>query len=251
MLLCKEMVNKQIVFFCALLYVSICTCKAQFSIGIDAGYNYNHLNTDIQNIKFSKITSEGGYSTGLQINYSLTKILSLQTGIDLLQKNYSFTRTGKYTGIYETFTNSYLQIPIAVKLRIFEKKNFQIFFKTGVYGAYWAFAKVNGTTLNIFNSTNTINSDRKIIQYLSITDYSENYQFNDAKDNRHEFGLNTGICIHYALNRKYLVLIESSYFQSFTDQQKKYMVMQFSKINQTLSISIGCLMTFPNLKKGR
>ncbi len=242
------MINKQIVFFCALLFVSICTCEAQLSVGVVAGYNYNHLITDIKNREFTKNTIERGYCTGLQINYSLTNLLSLQTGIDLLQKNYSFTRTGEYTGVYETFTNSYIQLPIAVKLRLLEKRKFQIFLKAGVYGAYWAYANVKGTTLNIFNSTHTISNEGQIIQYLSLTDYSEKYQFNDTKDNRYEFGLNSGISIQYALNRKYSALIESNYFQSVTDQQKHYMINQISKINQTLCISIGCIITFSDKK---
>ena len=249
MLLLKEMNNKIIIFFVALLFVTICKVKSQISIDVGAGYSYNHLNTDISNREFTKTTNESGYSTSLQLNYSLNKILSLQTGVDLLQKSYSFTRTGAYTGVYETFTNTYIQIPFVAKLKIFEMTRFQIHFNAGVYGAYWTFAMVNGVLPNIFNSSNSVGKDGQIIQYLSLTNYSEKYQFNSTKDNRIELGLTTGISICYELNSKYSAFIEPSYYQSLNDQQKKYMVNQVPKINQTLCISIGFSIKLPASKK--
>lgn len=248
MLLCNGMFNKQVIFFIALLLVTTSIIKGQFFVGFDVGYNYNHLNTDISDRDYTKNTNENGYCIGLQFNYHLINLLSLQTGVGILQKNYSFTRTENYLGVHETFTNSYLQVPLTLQIRIFEKKKFQIFFNIGFYEAYWTFANVNGAIPNIFNTTSTIRNDGQIVQYLSLTNYSEKYQFNSLKDNRFESGLITGISINYDLNNKYSAFIESNYYQSLTDQQKKYMINQISKINQTLCISIGCLMKFSTNK---
>jgi hypothetical protein len=236
-----------IAFIIVILFVQ--PSKSQFSVGVDAGYAYNHLNTDISNRAFTKNINKNGYSSGLQINYNISNLLCLQTGIGFLQKNYSYTRTGVYLGVYETFTNSYFQMPINVQLKILKIKKFKLFIKAGIFGAYWAFAKVNGAMPNIFNSTNTIGNDGQIVQYLSLTVYSEKYQFNGTKDNRFEFGLSTGISIYYELNNKYSVFIETSYYQSLIDQQKNYMINQVSKANQTLCFSIGSLMTLPGNKK--
>ena len=223
--------------------------QAQFSIGFDLGYDYNHLNTPVSNKIFTKNTNIGGYSSSFQINYNFNNLFSLKTGFGLLQKNYSFTRTGDYLGVYETFTNFYFQVPINVQLKIIEIRKFKLFVFGGIFSAYWAFAKVHGATPNIFNSTNTVGNDGQIIQYLTLANYSEKYQFNAIKDKRFEFGFVTGLSINYGLNSNFSIFLEPKYYQSLTDQQKQYMVNQVPKINQTLCISIGCLMKLPSNKK--
>ena len=218
--------------------------SAQFSAGFTGGYSYNHLSTDISNSLYTRNKSQGGYSLGLTCYYAFSEMISLQSGAGLIQKNYSFKRTGKYTGIYETFTNGYIQVPFTVQFKIFEEKKVTVFLNAGIYCAYQAYSKVKGTTPGIFNSVDSVTTDGQIIQYLSFVNYSEDYHFNNKRDNRLEFGFGMGAEIHYALSRKYSVLIQSVYFQSVTDQQRKYMINQRTRINQTFSLSMGCMIRF-------
>ena len=234
--------------FCFLL-IFTCIIKAQFSAGIVIGYSNNHLNTDISNRTFTQNTSSAGFNLGFLFKYNYTYMFSFESGMNLLQKNYSFIRTDNYKGVYETFTNTYLQLPITAKIKIFEERKFKVFFNNGIYGAYWLFAKVKGTTPNIFNTSANLGSDGQIIQYLSLSSYSEKYQFNNDKDNRFEFGLQTGIAIEYKINNKYSISFECKYYHSLTDQQKEYMIEQISKFNQTFSISVGFLLKFPKTEK--
>ena len=233
--------KKFISFLLSLLVVSFAG-KAQFSVGVSGGYSNNHLNTDISNRVYTTNTNGNGFSADLQINYNLSNRISLQSGLGLVQKNYSFIRTGDYQGVFETFTNTYLQLPLTARVKILEKKKLRILFNIGVYEAYWTFAHVHGATPNILNSTNSTNSSGQMVQYTNIDNYSEKYQFNTIKDNRFEFGLTAGISIQYAINNKYSIFIEPDYYQSLTDQQKKYMINQIPNINQTFRVSMGFIM---------
>ncbi|HEY4788607.1 MAG TPA: porin family protein [Bacteroidales bacterium] len=241
--------NVKFYCICIIILIVSLSIKAQYSIGLDGGYSYNHLNTKISNRGFTNNKNESGFNADMQINYDLYNFLRLNTGISLTQKNYSLVRDGEYLGEYETFTNTYFQIPVTIQLEIFKIKEFEFSIKTGLYGAYWAFAKVNGAIPNIFSSTDIVGNNGQIVQYLSFVKYSEKYQFNKTKDNRFEFGLKTGIGINYPFHKKYSLLAEFNYVQSITDQQKRYMVNQTQKFNETFSISVGCLIKLTNKKK--
>jgi hypothetical protein len=233
------------IFFLAVSHV----CIAQFSIGLESGYSYNHLNTNISNRDFTENNNKSGYGLGVRIKYDFTSLFSIMIDVGYIQKNYSFDRTDNYEGIHETFTNVYLHIPLRNEIRIFEKGNFKTYFNYGIYLAYWLTAKETGIIPNIYNSTSEVGSDGQITQYFSFTSYSSNYNLNTLRDNRFEFGLVSGLDISYTLNNKYSIFLEASFYQSLTDQQKKYMVNQISKINQTFCISIGCMIKLPFNKK--
>lgn len=222
--------------------------NAQLSIGYEVGYSYNHLSTDISNKTFTKNTINRGYCTNLQINYGFSSFFLLQTGIGLIQKNYSFVRTDKYKGVSETFTNSYLQLPFTVQLIVINKGKFKVILNNGFYYAYWLFANIKGYIPNIYNTTNEIDPDGETIQNFSLTYYSDKLQLSNTKDNQFEFGFITGLNFDYSLNNKHSIYFELNYYQSVTDQQKKYMINQISKKNQTLCISVGYLMRITSEK---
>jgi hypothetical protein len=222
-----------------ILFSTLFSIKAQFSIGINAGYNINHLETNISNRSYTKNTNENGYNYGLKLSYHLTHVLNMQTGLDLMQKNYSVIRTGDYLGIYEIFDNSYFQIPITAQFKLFGIRRMSFLINTGVYGAYWFYSKITGTIPNILNSTETISNDGQITQNLTLTNFVEKYQFNSKVDNRFEYGFNTGLELNYKVNNNHSIFGGLNFYQSLTDQQKKYMVNQISKRNQTLCIAIG------------
>lgn len=232
----------------ALLISSI--CNAQFSVKINGGISNNHLITDISNQTFTNNVCEIGYSVGFLVKYNFTRIIGLETGICWIQKNYSFKRTENYSGIFDKYTNNYMQIPFTLQIKILEKKKYQIFFNNGIFTSYWAHAKVNGITPNSFNTTNQLNIDGQCVQSFYLTTYSNKYDFNTTKDNRFEFGLQTGIVLQYSIKKETGFFLEYRFLQSLTDIQKKYMTNQTSKINQTSLISVGFLLKF-NAKNKR
>lgn len=236
-------------FLLAYEFININYISAQTSIGLNGGYTNNCMNTDIANRAYSHQVNLGGYSLGILYKKPISKVFALQTGLELLQKNYSFERTESYTGIYENYNNTYFQLPLMGEIDVFKRKKFNVALNAGVFGAYWIYAKVNGVTPNVFNTTNQLDADGKGIQNFNLTNYSEEYQFNKQKDNRFEFGLLTGINMQYNANEKNGFFIECLYYQSLTDIQKKYMENQVSKINQTFQVSVGFLLKLNSHKK--
>jgi hypothetical protein len=249
MLLKKNIKYKFFILIMIWECVSINRLNAQTSIGVKGGYTNNCLNTSIMGRSYTHQVNLGGYSFGVFCERSVSRIFAVRADIELIQKNYSFQRTEKYKGIYEDYYNTYCQLPVILQVDVFKRKKFNIALNTGVFGAYWIYAKVNGVTPNVFDTTNQLDEDGKGTQNFNLTNYSEKYQFNKQKDNRFEFGLLTGINIQYDANEKNGFFIECLYYQSLTDIQKKYMENQVSNINQTLQVSVGFLLKLNSHKK--
>ncbi|PQV59980.1 outer membrane protein with beta-barrel domain [Sediminibacterium magnilacihabitans] len=222
--------------------------STQISIGLESGYSNNHLSTDISNRLFTTNKNGNSIGIGCLLKYDITKRVEIQTGLNLIGKEYSYSRNGNFAGIYETFKNFYFQIPIIVAFKFYEKKKTSVFLNTGLFGAYWAFAKVNGRVPNIFNSRDSININGEPSQYIQLYNYSEKYRFNTIKDNRVEFGWIMGLCVDYQFNKKYSAFIACNYYQSLSDQQKNYMYNQTPRYNQTAFISLGCLLSIKKRK---
>ncbi|HEY4788494.1 MAG TPA: outer membrane beta-barrel protein [Bacteroidales bacterium] len=229
-------------------WISTNYTTAQISVGVIGGYTNNCMNTDMANLAYTRQVNLGGYSFGILYKKTLSKVFALQAEFQLVQKNYSFERNGSYKGIFEDFYNTYLQLPLRGQLDILRRKKISIALNAGVFGAYWVFTKVNGVAPNVFNTTNQVDATGEDIQNFYLTKYSEVYRFNSKKDNRFEFGLHTGVTLQYDANEKNGFFMEYIYYHSLSDTQKKYMVNQVSKVNQTSLVSVGFLMKF-NSKK--
>ncbi len=217
------------------------TSNAQLSLGISSGYTRNSLYTAISNENGTKIQNRDGGYLGLFIMHDVMSFLSVRSGIDLIQKNYRFAGTDYSKGSFETFKNLYVQLPVTLQLKIFEKKRLSLGYNLGLYAGYWVDAHVKGAIPNVFDTSNAIGNDGEPVQYFSYTTYSEKYQFSTVKDNRFEFGLHTGASIYYKLNSQHSVFLNLEFYQSITDQQKKYMANQIGRKNQTFCISLGYL----------
>lgn len=168
------MISKSLFFISCILIIFSTSVKSQFSTGVTIGYSNNQLSTDISNRTFTRNKNYGGFCMELIFGNSLSRLVSFRTGIGFLQKNFSFKRTDKYAGVFETFTNSYIQFPLVGQIKIIEIKRLCVSLSTGFYGAYWAYAKVCGATPNIFDSSYGFDDDGQMVQYLSLTSYSEN-----------------------------------------------------------------------------
>jgi len=233
-----------------LLLLLVCDCiginhiSAQTAIGVKCGYTDNYINADLSNREYTHLENMGGYSLGIIYKKTITNIFALKAELGLIQKNYRVERSESYTGIYENYHNSYFQLPLTGQIDIFKRPKFSIALNGGAYCAYWVYAKVNGVTPNVFDTSNQLVADGQGTQNFYLTSYSEKYNFNKFKDNRFEFGLQTGGTLQYSINEKHSFFLEYNYYQSFSDIQKKYMVNQKSRINQTFLLSAGFLLRF-------
>lgn len=242
------MVSKKFFFELILLFV-IKNCYSQFLFGLKAGLSNNMIKTSITNRSYTILSSELGYVVGIKTSQKFSNNLSIESELDLIQKNYSLKRTEKYTGIYDKYKNTFLQFPLDLKYQIIKFRKLKTMFVTGCFISYWITSELSGFVPNVFNTTNTIKDNGEITQNFLIEHYSEKYHFNRKKDNRFEFGLNFGVSIGYDLNEKCMLLLDCYYFYSLTDLQKKYMINQVPKSNRTVLFGVGCLLKYPQKKK--
>lgn len=220
---------------------------AQYYWGVKGGVNQNSISTDISNRAFTETKSMTGINIGLIVKHQFKDWLSLQVDPNFITKNYSINRTGIYEGIYQSYKNSYFQLPVSVQVNV-QKKNIVGFLCAGVYGAYWAFGKIKGAVPNILDISDSVGPNGQIIETLGVTTFSEKYEFDSRKDRRFEFGWLADVGIGYIVNEKYNLFIEARYYHSISDQQKPYMENQVGKYNNTPGFSVGILIPFDNKK---
>src|SRR5438309_2122736 len=97
-----------IVMFLFLCCLSL-TVKAQFSFGIEGGYNKNYLYTNASNLAFTTYDPVSGFSVGVPLQYTFSEWFSVMADPNYIQKNYQVSRSGYFRGIYHTNTNGYIQ----------------------------------------------------------------------------------------------------------------------------------------------
>jgi len=221
---------------------------AQALIGIKAGYTDNYMNTDLSGRNYTQIMDRRGYGLGINCKVCISPNIAVQAELELMQKNYSYKRTDKFKGIYQDYNNAYLQIPLMAQIKFFEGPRISVALNGGLFGAYWIYAKTVGVIPNVFDTKNQIGKEWGNVQEFFLTKYDEEYQFDGSRDNRFEYGVKTGLFLQYDLDRKFVFFVEYSYYHSFSDIQKKYMLNQTTKMNQTFLMAVGLFYRF-NIRK--
>jgi hypothetical protein len=223
-----------LLFFITIAFIA----KAQNSIGLEAGISAGRIATNISNRVSTSVDYDMGYSVDVPLQFKLKNWLYLQTIPNITQKNYFLDRTDSLAGAYAGFINTYVQLP--VELKAVYGKRLQFFGDAGFYAAYWVSAKQKGVVPNIFGVEPPNSNGYAIIQYVG---YDEKYSFNSKKDNRLELGWVAGAGAQYHLNNKYMLIASARFYQSLSDQQKKY-INEIPKYNQTFTFTAGAMMSF-------
>ncbi len=221
--------------------------RAQLSIGVEGGYNKNYLVTNVSSLVSTQYNPMAGFRIGVPVVYSIHDWFAVKAAPGYLQKNSQMQRTGFYEGVYQNNTNGYLQLPVMGHFS-FGGAKLKGFADLGGYAGYWINARVQGTMPNILNPpayTNITSNQQPNNVFDEYTPYSynEKYQFNTTKDNRLELGLLAGAGISYQLTNTYQLFGEATYYESLTDQQRKYEIGQVPRYNQTYVLSLGILYT--------
>ena len=138
----------------------------------------------------------------------------------LIQKNYSLARTDSLSGSYTKFTNSYVQVPLIIQSSFGKRLKFIL--NGGGYLGYWILGRISGKTPNIFSATTNGASLQN--ESFQLSSFDQNYAFNPQRDNRIEVGWVVGTGLQYKIIRKYYGFAKLSYYNSLTDQQKKYTI---------------------------
>ena len=224
--------HKIFLFFLLILFTS--ALKAQTALGIEAGISSSYLNTNISNRAATSINYDIGYTINIPFQYKIKEWLYIETALGITQKNYTINRTDSFAGIYESFVNTYFQLPLLLKF--VHGKRFQWFVDAGAYYGYWLSGRVKGIVPNIYDITSSDN--------IQSTTYDEKYQFNSETDNRTEFGWVGGLGAQYHVNKKYMLTGSCRYYQALTSQLKNYEVNEVPQYNEAFTFSVGCMVQF-------
>ncbi|MDB5089455.1 MAG: hypothetical protein JWR09_3449 [Mucilaginibacter sp.] len=208
--------------------------SAQTFLGFDAGVSNNVLNTNITNRASTVINSKSGYLVELLYEHRMSRLFYIKISPNIIQKNYTIKRTDSLSGVFTQYNNTYLQLPF--KLGVNYGQQLQIFSEFGCYLGYWLSGNVNGDVPDIFSVTNNNNQ-----QTFSLSSFNQGYSFNIIRDNRFEFGWVANAGLKYKVSTRYTIFINGCYYQSLSDQQKKYMINQVPQYNQTFTFSSGCM----------
>lgn len=230
----------RVVLVLVLIMPALTYSNAQSYLGIIAGCSINHMEINTSGSSYLKNNDKAGYLAEVPFLYVISDKLAIHAGVDVMRKNYTFARTGPYTGIYESFVNSYLSVPIWISWHIKWRK-FGLLPGIGGYGAYWIHGKLKGKTANVFSVTDSVSQSGQITEYYGLSGYSGNYSFNRRRDERLEWGWTCGLQIEYPVRERLFIFAEGVYYQALTSQTKKYAIDQGPGYNQTVGISMGVM----------
>jgi hypothetical protein len=231
-----------------LLLIAIVPLKlcGQLAIGAAGGYTRNYYYSNMAQSFLNK-KQLPGYCTGIIVQYAHSRLFTIQSGVELVQKDYSLQRTGVYTGIYQSFTNTYIQVPLMAQFQTGGRK-IRCYLKPGIYGAWWMAARTKGVIPNLLNYYTGVNNNGSTTDYFILTPYNGKYTFQPDKDRRFEFGWLAGAGIVYHLSNRVSLFTEGRYYYSLTDQQKDHTTDHTAAYNQTMVICAGALFVLPNKK---
>lgn len=219
-----------------LLLISSSSIKAQFSIGLEAGYNKNYIYSSTASRPYTKYEPVDAFQIGIPVKYDVNSWFAIQTDPQYIRKSYKLARTGILTGFYQINQNNYLKLPVMAHF-LFGTKKWNGFLNLGGYAAYWASGRKKGVQYDFFAP----DEDGKSIAEGSGIAYNEKYSFDSRRDRRLELGLLAGVGLGYRLNSRYSLFAETRYYYSLSDQQKDYMINQIPRYNETYAIQFGCM----------
>jgi len=227
------------IFSLILLFTGV-TSTAQSWFGWQAGISSSSLRTNVSNRAYTSIGDGQGYSIGLIFKRKVLQWLSLEVTPDVTQKNYVIDRTDMLSGIYCRYHNTYLQLPVTAHIAY--GRRLQVSADAGLYGGYWLAGRIKGATPDVFSvSTGNNTGTGQTTETFQLSSYNEKYTFNSQRDHRMEWGWIAGGGLEYTCSKKYVAFAKCAYYQSLTDQQKKYMISQVPRYNATFVFSVGGL----------
>lgn len=228
-------------YYLFILFFLPIASRCQLWAGPEAGISIGHLHTDFHDNKSSAIKKVAGGFAGIRLIKKINRSFYAETIPSWLQINYSVIRTGDLSGVITTYHNNYLQLPVAGYF--IAGKKLRISAGAGLYGALWLSGSEKGKIPDIFSASGAGNSGTTS---FTLIDFTSRHNFKPGIDNRLGFGWMASTGLQYPFHKNLLLTLNCRYWQSLTDQQKKYMAQQAASYNQALTISAGALFILNN-----
>lgn len=203
---------------------TILFAQNKLKIGIDGGYTYSVMSSNLSEYVDSKYSSRYGAGVNLGLEYNVWRNFFISTGVSFVQKNYNFERTGTHAGWYTQFTNNFLSFPLLVGAYVLggtdQKKGLWIKMAGGMYNEYWLRMKREGRYPSFFNGDIEAGIDKveSIHEYDKVTSIYD-FKQNENQLNRWGYGLQGQAQAGYSFN-KYNVYVSYNYMYGLSDINK-------------------------------
>lgn len=228
-------------YYLFILFILSIAARSQLRLGPEAGISIGHIHTDFPTNTSSAIKKAAGGYTAIRLIKKINRNFYVETIPGWMQINYTVKRTGDLSGVYTTYHNSYLQFPLLANYVVGKKLRFSA--GAGLYGTYWLSGSEKGKIPDIFSASNSGSSGSTD---FTLTAFHSSHHFRPGIDNRFGFGWLAAAGLQYPYHKNILLTLNCRYWNTVTDQQKKYMIQQAASYNRALTISAGALFTFHN-----
>ena len=202
-------------------------------IGLSGGYANNTLYASTGGRALTEYDVGHGLEVAIPVRYQVVPWFAVQTGIQYIQKNYVWRRTGEFNKVESRVTNSFIEFPLLANFSVGMEK-LRLFANAGGYAGIWIDSWRKGTQIE--NTTNPFDSGTKYYYY----DYDERLEFDDRRDARFEAGLLAGLGLQYAF-KPCILFVEGRYYYGLTDLQQDYGYNMIPRMNDTVTVTLGVL----------
>jgi len=221
-----------------LIMLNINSTNSQTAIGVFGGYTANIIHGYAVNTIIAKLKAASGYTAGLNIKIRASTHINIHVTPSIITKNYSIVRKDVLLkNVYENVYNTYIQLPVTANYT-YSSERLKGYIGAGFFTAYWLHKQQKGRLPDIFSTSDVI-ANNQLTESLTLVNFNKTYKFDNRKDNRIEFGYTATVGAEYLLNSILSICLNIQYFNTLTDQQKKYMVSQIARQNRTLCFCIG------------
>lgn len=107
----RKLISLRLALIIALQCIML-SAKAQWSVGLQAGYTHNSLTTTSGYFYDRVYHAQGGFTVGVPVRYTFTDWLALGAEATFVQKGYDARRSGFYDVLHEDVSNNYLSVPL-------------------------------------------------------------------------------------------------------------------------------------------
>lgn len=184
--------NKSIlkICWCATLFVgTMLPVKAQWSVGVLAGADYNDYTFRKGYAENYYYGGKRGFELTVPVQYQVKEWLGVRADLSYVQKGHHTRRTEPYAGEWSNTRDHYLQLPLMASFSVGGPK-VRAWANPGVYAGYWLESHWTGVSQPVTDENNSITlvEDNPSLGYH----FNEKIPFNSQRDNRWDAGL-TGV----------------------------------------------------------
>ena len=213
--------------------------SAQWSIGLNGGYAYNHYDYDPQYMSGLDYKGHHGFAVEVPVCYQFNDWFGLSSGLSFQEKGYRMTGEcmNAYNELIQFYRvvcrdDYYLTLPLSAKFTMpFGQTKLKAFLDAGGYVAYWIHSN--------FSTVETC--------FSWVKNFPK--EFRNDVDRRIDLGLVGGLGVEYLVCPRLTIFCTTRCYLALTPQQKEYQIMHFPSRNTTITGQFGIMYNFKQEKQ--